>query len=56
MPASVKERYEAMLEKDPGNERAAGFLANFGQALSHPDADDLEKLQMRIHTIFNGQK
>ena len=56
MPASIKERYEAMLEKDPGNERVAGFLANFSQALSHPDADDLEKLQMRIHTIFNEQK
>lgn len=56
MPAAVKERYEAMLEKAPDNERAAAFLANFSQALSHPDADDLEKLQMRIRDIFTEQK
>lgn len=55
MPEAVKERYEAMLEKEPGNERAAGFLANFSQALSHPDAKDLEKLQMRIRDIFKEQ-
>ena len=56
MPAAVKERYEAMLEKAPDNERAAAFLTNFSQALSHPDADDLEKLQMRIRDIFTEQK
>ena len=42
--------------KAPDNERAAAFLANFSQALSHPDADDLEKLQMRIRDIFTEQK
>ena len=45
-----------ILEKAPDNERAAAFLANFSQALSHPDADDLEKLQMRIRDIFTEQK
>lgn len=42
MPASVKERYEALLEKDPGNVRAQGMLRNFDCALSHPNGADLK--------------
>ena len=41
MPQAVRERYEAM-EDSP---RRTAMLANFDQALSHPDRDDLEKLK-----------
>lgn len=42
MPVSVKERYEALLEKDPGNVRVQGMLRNFDCARSHPDGADLK--------------
>lgn len=41
MPQAVRKRYEAM-EDSP---RRTAMLANFDQALSHPDRDDLEKLK-----------
>ena len=41
MPAAVRARYEAMAAKTPGDPKAASFLANFDQALSHPDQADL---------------
>lgn len=52
MPAAIKARYEALLKTDPANEKAAGLLSNFSQALSHPDAGDLEKFQNYIRDIF----
>ncbi|WP_294547199.1 flavodoxin family protein BilS [uncultured Pseudoflavonifractor sp.] len=41
MPAAVRARYEAMAAKTPGDPKVASFLANFDQALSHPDQADL---------------
>lgn len=48
MPASVKARYEKMLESDPENERIKAMLINFDQALSHPDHHDLEELRAAV--------
>lgn len=41
MPASVGERYEALLRQDPANAQMRGMLENFQRAQSHPDAEDL---------------
>lgn len=41
MPAAVRTRYEAMAAQNPGDPKAASFLANFDHALSHPDQADL---------------
>ena len=41
MRPAVRERYEAMLAKDPEDQRAKIFIANFDQARSHPDEADL---------------
>ena len=45
MPASVKERYLSMLQKDPENQRLQMSLKNFDKALSHPDQADLQHLR-----------
>lgn len=41
MPMPVRKRYESMQESQP--ERAAQLIANFDQALSHPDSADLQE-------------
>ncbi len=41
MPQAVRQRYQAMLEKEPDNQRYQLFLANFDQALAHPGPEDL---------------
>ena len=41
MPAAVRTRYEAMAAQNPGDSKAASFLANFDRALPHPDQADL---------------
>ncbi|HIX78291.1 MAG TPA: flavodoxin family protein [Candidatus Fusicatenibacter merdavium] len=51
MPLSVRKRYEAMQEQDP--ERAAQLIANFDQALGHPDAGDLEAFRGFIGNLFH---
>lgn len=42
MPLTVRERYEKMLQKDPGNIRLAALIKNFDNALAHPDKNDFE--------------
>lgn len=44
MPQAVRDRYEAM-EDSP---RRTAMLANFDQALSHPDQNDLEALKRAV--------
>lgn len=44
MPQAVRTRYEGM---EPGPRREA-MLANFDQALSHPDAQDLARLKEAV--------
>ena len=48
MPHAVRQRYEAM-EETP---RRAAMLENFDQALSHPDAEDLRRLQETVLTAL----
>ena len=43
MPMAVRKRYEAMQEKEP--ERAGQLIANFDQALEHPNGEDLENFR-----------
>ena len=50
MPSSIRTRYEAMPGKEP--ETARQMIANFDQALSHPDEDDLFRLKALIKTLF----
>ena len=44
MPQAVRDRYAAM-EESP---RRTAMLANFDQALSHPDQEDLARLQAAV--------
>ena len=44
MPQAVRSRYEAM-EDSP---RRTAMLENFDRALSHPDAQDLARLQAAV--------
>lgn len=44
MPLAVRERYEQSLLEQPDNDKLREMIANFDQALSHPDADDLARL------------
>ena len=48
MPHAVRQRYEAM-EETP---RRSAMLENFDQALSHPDAEDLRRLQETVLTAL----
>ena len=45
MPLSVKERYVKMIEEHGHKPNLDALLENFDSALSHPDANDLEKLK-----------
>ena len=44
MPQAVRDRYAAMEE----NPRRTAMLENFDQALSHPDQEDLARLQAAV--------
>lgn len=51
MPPSVRARYAALLEQDPGNERLRLSLENYDRALSHPDQKDLEALKAALDEL-----
>lgn len=42
MPMSVRERYVAMMQANPEDKNLEVSIKNFDEALSHPDAADLE--------------
>ena len=48
MPQGVRDRYEAM-EEGP---RRDAMLQNFDQALTHPDAADLDRLTQAVRTMY----
>lgn len=48
MPMAVRKRYESMRESQP--ERAEELIANFDQALSHPDSQDLEAFRNAVRS------
>lgn len=43
MPRAVREKYEAMLDNKKTRELAKKMIANFDQALLHPDAEDYRR-------------
>ena len=43
MPRAVREKYEAMLDNEKTRELAKKMIANFDQALLHPDAEDYRR-------------
>ena len=45
MPLSVRQRYEAMKKQPLHLPNLDALIENFDQALSHPDAEDLERLK-----------
>ena len=49
MPVSVRKRYEGLMEQDP--EKARALIANFDQALTHPDQNDLQRLTEKIREL-----
>lgn len=44
MGPAVRERYEAMLEDNPEDERIRALIANYDVAKSHPTKEDLERM------------
>ena len=45
MPESVKNRYLKMKEQKEHPANIDALIENFDRALSHPDADDLDRLR-----------
>ena len=43
MPRAVREKYEAMLDNEKTRELAKKMIANFDQALLHPDTEDYQR-------------
>lgn len=52
MPMAVRKRYESMQEQQP--EKMKMMIANFDQALSHPDEADLAALQQAVRNVVEG--
>ena len=51
MPQSVRERYVKMKEQPDHMPNLDAMIENFDKALSHPDANDLEKLANAVREI-----
>lgn len=49
MPATVRKRYESMLEQDPT--RMQGLIDNFDKALPHPNEADLNGLEQAVELL-----
>lgn len=54
MPDSVRQRYEAMQEKNPDDPKIKAMLENFDRALSHPDEADLQALEGEIYRVWKA--
>lgn len=54
MPAAVRARYEAMAQSDPA--KAKPMLDNFDRALTHPNADDLYKLEVALQKALKTEQ
>lgn len=48
MPQSVRERYIKMKNSPVPIPNVDALIANFDKALSHPDTEDLERLQDQV--------
>lgn len=51
MQRSVRGRYEAMLEKNPKDEKIRNMIKNFDEALAHPDEKDVERFRQKIKEL-----
>jgi flavodoxin I len=51
MPIQVRERYEAMKNKENG-EQIDAMLRNFDEAMLHPDSEDMRKAASFVRSIF----
>lgn len=52
MPENVKQKYEAMKEKNPEDDTVKRKLWNYEKAYTHPDEADLRKLQESVRKIW----
>lgn len=50
-PIQVRERYEAMKNKENG-EQVDAMLRNFDEAMLHPDSEDMRKAASFVRSIF----
>ncbi len=48
MPQSVRDRYVALLEKNPGDGKSRQALENFDKASTHPDQGDLNDARLFV--------
>lgn len=48
MLPGVRRKYEALAEKEPGNERVLDRIRNFDRAETHPDQEDLRMLERAV--------
>jgi hypothetical protein len=48
MPLSVRQRYEGMKKQPIHLPNLDALIENFDNALSHPDAEDLERLKQAV--------
>ena len=48
MPMTVRQQYEKMLQQPNHAPNLEMLIENFDKALSHPDADDLERLKQAV--------
>lgn len=49
MPLSVRQRYEGMKKQPIHLPNLDALIENFDNALSHPDAEDLERLKQAVN-------
>ncbi len=56
MPVSVRSRYEAMLEKAPGDPSILKLIDNFDSALEHPNTQDQNRLADAVRNALMAQK
>ena len=52
MPASVLARYQKMAEENPDDPKIKQSIANFHQALPHPDEEDLAKAKEWLKKVI----
>ena len=53
MSYNVLERYQKLLEEQPGNSNILNMINNFENALIHPDMHDAEAAQVLVKSVFN---
>jgi hypothetical protein len=53
MPENVLERYSKILEGKPGNSEILKMINNYNNALSHPDENDIDEVQIFAKKILS---